>query len=161
MERKFNNVKAWFAYVYRNLKNIRLKTFAGNHLTVSTSRWMELPEMSFDDITTECNRSKKTNHRVTANEVRNYYHEYVKKKHLDKHILNNATVLGVRKLKPSSAASSDNNDICDLWEVFGTISCSNCNKAKPEKYEFRFGKILPAFQLIMKNSFILLDLKSL
>jgi thioredoxin reductase len=101
---------------------------------------MELPELSFEETNVQDVKVKKNNGRVSGNEVRDYYQNYVKKKHLDKNMLNNATVVSVRKMKSFSMQNPTvkNDEDHDLWEVYGTISCANSNRGKSEKYEFRF-----------------------
>jgi thioredoxin reductase len=98
---------------------------------------MELPDWTFDEMRNDTEFSKikheiKKPGRVTANEVRDYYQSYVKKKHLEKYMLNNATVLSVRKIK----SEDGQNDSEQLWEVCGTI-CPFLNNTKL-KYEFRY-----------------------
>lgn len=182
----------------------------GSQLTISPSKWMELPELTFSDWIRQERQSanslnaglvfsaksdnfsednsllnghstkpagsdrfdlenyiKKQNldssndelsqSRVSMHDVRNYYRDYVKQKNLDKYLLNNATVTGVRriccnKFMPSNGVSTCSTTVlndaaasqnCFLWEVTGLIDKRDRRKAsslthKGDLKEFRY-----------------------
>ena len=181
----------------------------GSQLTISPSKWMELPELTFSDWVRQERQSanslnaglvfsaksdnfsedssllnghstkpasdrfdlenyiKKQNldssndelsqSRVSMHDVRNYYRDYVKQKNLDKYLLNNATVTGVRriccnKFMPSNGVSACSTTVlndaaasqnCFLWEVTGLIDKRDRRKAsslthKGDLKEFRY-----------------------
>lgn len=112
-------------------------TFDGDQLTISLNRWMELPDLRFNKFKKETYTTKESQYqqlseRATANDVRDYYQFYVKKKNLEKYLLNYATVTNIRKIVSLFSCYNLCNN--ELWEVSGFVQ-SNNNK---DKYEFRF-----------------------
>lgn len=102
---------------------------------------MELPDFDFNEFKKEITKNNYTvlQERATANDVRDYYQFYVKKKNLEKYMLNNATVTNVRKIVPTFLCIKTNSNIFgnydfsenEYWEVSGVVDSG-------EKYEFRF-----------------------
>ena len=98
---------------------------------------MELPDFSFKKFKKESDNKSETceyltiTERATANDVRDYYQFYVKKKKLEKYLLSYATVTNVRKIV--SLFSTYNSTNNELWEVSGFVQSNN-----EQKYEFRY-----------------------
>jgi hypothetical protein len=98
---------------------------------------MELPDLSLNDFKKQTDTSSTTQYtniteRATANDVRDYYQFYVKKKNLEKYLLSYATVTNIRKIVSlfSGCKTLKNSE---LWEVSGVVE-----KNSEEKYEFSF-----------------------
>ena len=104
---------------------------------------MELPDLSFNKFKKEtnsinCTQYETITERATASDVRDYYQFYVKKKNLEKYLLNCATVTNIRKIVSLFSHSNLTNN--ELWEVSGVVENTNnsCNNNNEKKYEFRF-----------------------
>lgn len=79
--------------------------------------------------------------RASMHDVRNYYRDFVKQKNMNKYLLNNATVVSVKRIHCSKLAcqgkksaqqnSNGANDskIDNLWEVAGIIDKRDRSKA--------------------------------